>query len=280
MDIYNATDIINYILYLRKECNLSVTLHINQGNAPDLPDSLMTFNIHDNPYCIYIKSCENARRHCIAKQQAVERKAADGSYTGNCYAGVREYVYPVTDGEKQVGFLCVGGYKTPDKDGYINAVADKFKLPYEKLNTIYSSLKSSMPDKKRVDTLIIPLLNMLELACLRLGNTPAADESFTDKIIRYLKRYHTENITSEDICHQFSCSRSHLSHEFNKHTGKSIKEYLTELRIKDAKSLLMYTNLTVTEIAFSIGYGDSNYFSNLFKSKVGVSPREYRKAHK
>ncbi len=259
---------------------MSVTVHINQSDATALRDSLMTFNIHDNPYCIFIKSCENARKHCIAKQQAAERKAADGSYIGNCYAGVKEFVYPVTNGEKQVGFLCVGGYKAQDNESYINAVADKYALPYEKLNLMYSSLKNSMPEKKWVDTLITPLLNMLELACLREGSEPVTNESFTDKIIRYLKQYHTENITSEDICRHFSCSRSHLSHEFNKHTGKSIKEYLTDLRIKDAKLLLVHTNLTVTEIAFSVGYGDSNYFSNLFKQKVGISPREYRKSHK
>jgi AraC-like DNA-binding protein len=55
---------------------------------------------------------------------------------------------------------------------------------------------------------------------------------------------------------------------------------LTSLRIEDAKLLLLNSELTVTEIAFSVGYGDSNYFSNIFKQKVGMSPRDYRKGGK
>ena len=59
--------------------------------------------------------------------------------------------------------------------------------------------------------------------------------------------------------------------------GESIPNYVNKLRIEDAKGLLKSTSLSTTEIAYLVGYTDSNYFSALFKEKVGVSPREYRK---
>lgn len=54
-------------------------------------------------------------------------------------------------------------------------------------------------------------------------------------------------------------------------------EHLTAVRLFSAKSLLLYSNLSVSEIAFSVEFNDSNHFSNTFKKCVGVSPRDYRK---
>ena len=117
---------------------------------------------------------------------------------------------------------------------------------------------------------------MLELAYTKIGDESSDEETLIDSVVRYLKQYHTENITLKDICDYFSCSRSHISHTFKKKTGKNIREFLTDCRLEDAKSLLKYSNLSITEIAYSVGFGDSNYFSNVFKKSVGMSPMKYR----
>lgn len=49
------------------------------------------------------------------------------------------------------------------------------------------------------------------------------------------------------------------------------------IRLNAAKSLLSNSHLSITEIAYSAGFTDSNYFSNVFKANTGISPREYRK---
>ena len=60
-------------------------------------------------------------------------------------------------------------------------------------------------------------------------------------------------------------------------TGQSFREYLVSVRLKAAKSLLCHSRLSITEIAFSVGFSDSNYFSNVFKAKEGITPGKYRK---
>ena len=87
-------------------------------------------------------------------------------------------------------------------------------------------------------------------------------------------------LTIEDVCKRYSCSRSHISHCFKKQTGYTFREYLTNVRLENAKSLLQYSGLTITEIAFSVGFNDSNYFSNVFKAQMGISPMKYRKSLK
>lgn len=276
--MYDINDIKNYILYLRNKCGLSITLHTMEDENIIVPSELFTFNIHDNSYCICVKSSPEAFGHCIKRQNLIKEKCSEGAFCGVCYAGVKEYVYPITKQGKTVGFICVSGYRCDNAESYIEAVADKYHLSAERLNESYHSLKSEMPTKEETDTLLIPLCNMLELAYIKSESGVDKDEPLTDKIIRYIKRYHTQDITLEDICKEFSCSRSHISHMFKKCTGKSFREYLTGVRLSDAESLLKYSELSVTEIAFSVGFADANYFSGVFKKRVGMSPMAYRRS--
>ena len=103
--------------------------------------------------------------------------------------------------------------------------------------------------------------------------------SIIDEVIKYVNRHYQENITLEEICKIFSRSRSSISHTFKKETGKSFREYLIQVRLNSAKALLLHSKLSVSEIAFSVGFKDSNYFSNIFKKHIGQSPRKYKNAH-
>ena len=74
-------------------------------------------------------------------------------------------------------------------------------------------------------------------------------------------------------------SISHFTHRFKAVTGKSLKEYVAYIRVEKAKELLYNTNLSVKEIAESVGYSDQNYFSRIFKKYSGESPLGYRKKY-
>ena len=237
---------------------------------------MLPFNIHSNSYCSAIKTKPDAQKHCRDCQIKVLKRCENGSFCGNCYAGVFEYVYPICNDEKIVGFISVSGYKTKNGNDYIKRISKKYSFNETTLLDTYSTLKNPL-NKKDIDILIFPLCDMLELSMIKTDNEPCGIQSFPEKLEQYIKRNRNQNITSNDICTFFSCSRSYMSTVFNKHFGKSIREYLTELRLADAKSLLKYSDLNVTEIAFSVGFCDANYFSNLFKKSFGISPTAYRK---
>ena len=275
--MYDVMAIKNYILFLKTEFDLSVTLHTGENDSLIVSGDLYTFNIHDNSYCIYIKTCEEARCHCVERQPCIIEKCKNGAFSGACYAGVFEYVYPITDGIETVGFISVSGYKCENQESYIKRMSEKYGLSYDNLKNVYNSLKEQKLTREKIDTLIFPLCQMIELAYMKNNPNPYEKLSQEEKIERYLKSNHTENISLSDIAKQFLCSKSHISHIFKKKTGKSIREYINDLRISDAKTLLEYSGLTVTEIAFSVGFTDSDYFSNVFKKCVGVSPMAYRK---
>lgn len=67
---------------------------------------------------------------------------------------------------------------------------------------------------------------------------------------------------------------------FKRETGFSPLEYVINTRIERAKTLLLTTSMTVSEIAEEVGYSNSGSLINLFVKKVGSSPGQYRKNHK
>ena len=75
-------------------------------------------------------------------------------------------------------------------------------------------------------------------------------------------------------------SISYFSAQFKQHTGKTFVEYLTDVRLEQAKELLSFHDMKTYEIAESVGYSDPQYFSVIFKRHVGVSPKQYRASQK
>ena len=271
----------NYILYLIKDCGLSVSLHPFQDETLITDSTLMNFNIHDNSYCSYIKSLPNGHTECITCQKKVFSQCCqtNESFCQICYAGVKEYIYPLHNKESIIGFISVSGYACDNKEQHISFLTERFACNLEVVSGEYNRLKANMPEKERIDTLILPLCKMLELAYLKEIKDPQA-ASVNEAICHYIQRHYSIDLTAELICKKFSCSKSYFSHSFKSYTGKSFREYLTDIRLNYAKQLLEYSNLNVTQISSSVGFNDSNYFSNVFKQKIGLSPLLYRKIKK
>ena len=269
----------SYIIFLITECYLSISLHPQSKETLITFSRLMRFNLHDNSYCTYIKSVPEGRERCLKQQKKVFQKCTEikDGFCGICHAGVFEYVYPISNGESITGFISVSGYSCEGGVKKLDAAVNDLGYSGETLLRCYSSLRTPNVDKHKIDTLVLPLVRMLELSYKEEKVKILGESTQITAICRYVNHNYANDLTIETICEEFYCSRSHLSHTFKKETGKSFREYLIGVRLGHAKRLLKYSNLTITEIALSVGFSDSNYFSNVFKTKVGISPSGYRK---
>jgi len=274
--IINEID--NYIKHLISKYGLHISMHPLVQEGVIMHSKLRIYNIHQNSYCVFLKSIDGVQKECVDCQRKVVKKCQSGSFCGVCHAGVMEYVYPISQGNTVIGFISVSGYSTPNALPYHRLLSDKFGINLELLKNMYQTLNPTLPPKQQIDTLINPLQRMLELAYLKIP-AEAKLQDFHYKVLSFIKEHHTENLTSEDICKHFSCSRSYLSHLFKKNCGMSIREYINTLRIEDAKTLLVCSKLNIAEITIVLGFSDSNYFSKTFKKAVGISPVKYRKEH-
>ncbi len=104
---------------------------------------------------------------------------------------------------------------------------------------------------------------------------------YVKKALGILEKEFTTDISLGILADRFNISTEHFSRVFKKETGLGFSEYLSILRLKKAESILKQNSKsTVSEIAFSCGFNDSNYFCEKFKKNYGMSPLKYRKSHK
>lgn len=92
----------------------------------------------------------------------------------------------------------------------------------------------------------------------------------------YLDEHYAEKITLEDLSSRFFINKYYLSRLFKDQFGISINNYLQQVRITHAKSLLRFTDEKIETIGRMCGVGELNYFSRVFKKVEGIAPSEYR----
>lgn len=110
-------------------------------------------------------------------------------------------------------------------------------------------------------------------SCTNTGNAQTA----TEAAIQYIGEHYGEPLTLPELARHVNMSQFYFSRLFKKQCGYSPHEYIILVRINRAKHLLKTTDLPVKVIANSVGYPNITTFSNLFSSRVGVSPSQFRK---
>ncbi len=97
------------------------------------------------------------------------------------------------------------------------------------------------------------------------------------KAIDYMNEHFQEpSLTIPDVAAMLPVSPVYLRKLFNRELGIAPKEYLTQLRLKRAKTFLLSGYYSVAEVAEACGFEDEKYFSVVFRNAVGVSPSRYR----
>lgn len=93
----------------------------------------------------------------------------------------------------------------------------------------------------------------------------------------YMKEHFQEDITLNKLSHLYHLNLSYFSTSFKVFMGKNFNEYLTEIRMENAKKLLNDQKIKIRDIASLSGYSDTGYFSKAFRKYTGMLPNEYRK---
>ena len=115
-----------------------------------------------------------------------------------------------------------------------------------------------------------------------VGDLPSEKKnlSIANEAMYYMSQHFTDpNLMLQDVAGAVSMSNSRFSTVFAQQSGKTFTEYLTTLRLNEAKRLLRETDLGSAQIALSSGYNDPHYFSYLFKKQTGMTPGEYRRQY-
>ena len=120
---------------------------------------------------------------------------------------------------------------------------------------------------------------IIEMVMECVSTESVADANARSKIqmaIGYIQEHFAENLTVNVLAEHYGMSPNYFSSMFQKEMSRSAVNYITELRINQARELLYHSELSVVDISKKVGYEDSQYFFRVFKKYLGMTPLQYR----
>ncbi|MCM1216444.1 MAG: AraC family transcriptional regulator [Lachnospiraceae bacterium] len=178
---------------------------------------------------------------------------------------------------RQAKNIFIGTVTMIGKDGAIPGGMD-IEQAYQLIDTYIQEcerLQSLDAIKSLQYNMVIDFTSRVQQAKLPDG---VSDEIFA--CIQYISAHLIDQITVQDVAASIGKSRAYLTAKFKQETGRTIGEYITDCRMREAKTLLKYTGMSLAEISSYLHFSSQPYFQNVFRKYYGITPTKYRQNHK
>ena len=96
-------------------------------------------------------------------------------------------------------------------------------------------------------------------------------------LTRYLQEHLAEDVSLSVLAEEFHLNAQYISQLFKSEIGVNFLAYLTNIRMEQAKKLLLSSSLSIAEVSEQSGYADYRVFTKVFKKNEGITPSQYRR---
>ena len=178
-----------------------------------------------------------------------------------------------------------GGDSLPELNE-VHAVQQHFKPFYVKNNgdvlPLFSKMYKTLELGYSIDNLLFANMCLSHFLALFIYNARHYAGSANEKIdcvdsaILFMQEKINENISLNELSSRYNYSVSRFSNLFRQKTGYAPIDYFVQMKMQKACQQLNFTDRSVKDIAFSMGFDDPYYFSKRFRTIIGMSPKKYR----
>ena len=109
------------------------------------------------------------------------------------------------------------------------------------------------------------------------AKTKPSAARFSARLLCWMSENYQGNPTVGEAAEAMAVSRSTITHSLREDTGKTFSQHLASVRIREAKRLLAYTDLSLSEIASRCGFSDQSYFTKVFRREINLTPGQFRR---
>lgn len=202
--------------------------------------------------------------------------------------GISLMVKPLQAGDMLNKYLSA---KACDIEQISNKIAENRQLFFafnsQKLRAVFLCIVENRLDYDQ-NYLILKAMELILVCNLSMqkedsGNRKDREQKeyqICQKAIKYMKNCIADSVTTKEIAQSTGVTEKQLNHYFVRYTNQTAYAYWKEMRLKKAKELLLHTTLTITEIAGNMGWQNPSKFSEAFKKRYGITPKNYREENK
>ena len=249
---------------------VSITPYYADGNPITTAYTVM------GSYCTFVQSLECGRTFCEKSNNALIRKCRESMKTERhiCAWGLCDIAIPLIHRDEIIGYLMIGQIRTSDRlPKSVRLSTDERK----KIEEYY--YKIPLFDERMIES-VINIGSIMTKYIIFENIIKAGPRKSSSIIADYVEEHLSEPLSVKSISQHTHISVSGIYKSMKQTFGKTLGEYILELRLSRAEALLKDDNISIEKIAESVGFSDPAYFSRLFKKSRGLSPMKFKKALK
>ena len=263
---------------------LLANLYVFTGIAANILDpqgrDINLFEGHP-PFCRAINDLPEGHERCVACDAWKIRSyaAPRGFQFYRCHAGICEAVMPLYDKSHPLAYLIFGCFldDSPVEEQWEHSRArlDWYPGGSDALRDAFFQFRQySAAELRAYSELLDALASYIQLK----GMIQATEQTDLQRLERYLDEHYMEKLSLETISAQLHVGRTKLCRLAKELSGGgTLSGLIAQRRIDAAKDLLTRSKLPISAVAEAVGISDYNYFSRIFRSVTGVTPRDFRK---
>jgi AraC-like DNA-binding protein/ligand-binding sensor protein len=241
---------------------------------------------NENPFCALLAEDPKTLAVCLEAHDNMIRHTGDVPHTVTCPFGLTETAVPVKLGQKTIGYLRIGQVlrKSPQRGDTervkrtVITHGGRFTTALRKaweLNPLIPADKYSA---------IIRLLSFFAAQLSDLINQIMLEKQNVEhpvvqKAREYIEKNKGDAISLASVAQAAGASVFHFSKIFHKSTGLTFTDYVSRVRLNDARTQLLNPSRRVSEIAYEVGFQSLTQFNRTFKRVFGQSPTKFRASH-
>jgi len=240
---------------------------------------------YENPFCEILSQHNRSCAACLAVQQKIVESPGAASKTVTCFAGLCDTAVPVKTGEKLIGYLQTGQVllKPPTKRQFARTTRQLLewglKVDLKQLEEAYFHTRVLTPKQYNSMISLLTIFGQhLSFVCHQVLVQPQPSEPMAVSHARqFIQEHQADDLSLVEVAKAVNTSTFYFCKLFKRTTGLNFTEYLSQVRVEKAKSLMPNPNLRISEIAYQVGFQSLTHFNRVFKRITGQSPTEYRK---
>ena len=238
---------------------------------------------NENPFCAMLAERPATLSVCLQAHQDIIDHTGLIPHTVTCPFGLTETAIPVKLGAQIIGYLRIGQVLR-----HAPAKSDSSKVSRElerhgvrftgELRKAWERTPMIPPQKYNATVRLLAFFadQLSALSNLLVTEKNNAEPPLVLKAREYIDKHKAEEISLADVARAAGASVFHFCKVFHKSTGLKFTDYVSRVRLEDARTQLLNPNLRVSEIAYDVGFQSLTQFNRTFKRVFGQSPTEFR----